>query len=737
MKTFDVVGLGALNVDRLGFVDRLAAHGEVVVKNDTRAAGGSAANTIAALGRFGLKTAFVGAVGSDADGKFILEALRQDGVNTSFVSKKNGSSGTAFGLVDEAHQRSLYLSPGVNSQLTTSDVPRADAFTTKFLHISSFCADQQLDVQIQWVREMTKRTRISFAPGMLYAKLGMKRLFPLLKFSFCVFITKEELRLLTNTTEVDGVQMLISTGVEIVIVTKGKDGCTVVTPKNRFDIPPQHTHVVDTTGAGDALAAGFLYGLLHGFHVETSAKIGTMVASYSISAIGGRDGIPSKEEFFREVESMTKIKNVHKNTVDVLIIGAGGREHVLGWKLKQSPRVRTIYFSPGNAGTAQIGTNVAIDVEDVRALAAFAKSKKIELTVVGPEAALAKGVVDAFEKENLKIFGPTEAAAKLETSKAWAVEFMERHGILHPYSKTFDTYASAVDYVRKQNGECVIKADGLALGKGVFVCHSIEAAQAALVEIMVKKSFGSAGERVVIQELLVGREVSAMALSDGAVVVPLIFVQDYKRAHDGDRGPNTGGMGSIAPAPNMTPALTKKIHRLLTLTVEGMREEGMPYKGVLYAGLMIEDNEPYVLEFNCRFGDPETQVQMPLLQSDLFTILEACAEGRLTPELVTWEKNREAVCVVLASYGYPGSYTKGSIINGLDKAERNNSLTVFHAGTKRINDQLLTSGGRVLGITAIADSLENARNNVYSVIGDPIHFEGMQYRRDIGYVKQR
>lgn len=727
MKKFDVVGFGALNVDRLGLVDTVSVDGETVVQRETRVAGGSAANTIAALGRFGLKTAFIGTIGDDSNGKLIINSFQQESVNTSLISKKPGESGTVIGVFDYLGHRALYVFPGVNSQLELADIPAKDTLSTKFLHLSSFCDERQLDIQIQLVGKMAKETKVSLAPGMIYAKFGMNRLTPLLNHCYCIFLTKEELSHLTNEEESKGENTLLSQGVEIIVITKGKDGCTVVTKKKRFDLSCLQTQAVDTTGAGDAYAAGFLYGLLHDIDLETSTRIGNFVASSAISAVGSREGIPSKERLLEEMKRLTKPKKLKEEKRDILIIGSGGREHALGWKLKQSTRVRSLYFAPGNGGTAQIGTNVAIAVEDIDALLKFAKSKQIGMTIVGPEAALAKGIVDAFENERLKIFGPSLSAAKLETSKAWALEFMDRHGILHPYSKVFDIYADAVDYAEKQNGKCVIKADGLAQGKGVFVCHSIEESIDALDEIMIKKTFGFAGDRVVIQELLIGREVSAMAICDGTTALPLIFAQDYKSAYDGNKGPNTGGMGSIAPAPNMTSTLTKKIHRLLSLIVEGMRKEGKLYKGVLYVGIIVADEDLYVLEFNCRFGDPETQVQLPLLQNDLLDLFDASINERLFKEAIRFSL-QSAVCVVLVSDGYPGSYKTGYEIFGIDD-EVENTL-VFQAGTKMHEGKVVTNGGRVLGITGTGSTLRQARQAAYART-EKIRFTGKQYRGDI------
>jgi phosphoribosylamine---glycine ligase len=415
---------------------------------------------------------------------------------------------------------------------------------------------------------------------------------------------------------------------------------------------------------------------------------------------------------------------------NILIIGAGAREHAIGWKLHQSPHVGKLYFAPGNGGTQKIGENVPLSLEDVEGLLSFAKTAQIDFTVVGSEAPLALGIVDRFMKAGLHIFGPTQKAAALEYSKAWACEFMKRHGLPAPAFEVFDEASKARAYVKKLDGNCVIKADGLCQGKGVFVPSTLGEAYEAIDILMVKKSFGVSGARVVIQEKLVGKEVSMMAFCDGTRAVPLVAAQDYKRIFDGDRGLNTGGMGSVSPANRVSSTLFKKIHRLLTLTVEAMNEEGIPFKGILYAGMMVTEKDAYILEFNCRFGDPETQSQLPLLTSDLFEIFEACEKSALTASHVSWSK-KTAVCVVLASKGYPDAYVSDIPIKGVDGKDAS-PIMVFHAGTIYEGGYTKTHGGRVLSIVALGEDVTEARNIVYDYIKNYISFDGMQYRSDIG-----
>lgn len=415
----------------------------------------------------------------------------------------------------------------------------------------------------------------------------------------------------------------------------------------------------------------------------------------------------------------------------VLIVGGGGREHALGWRISQSPQVEKLYFAPGNAGTSLVGENIDIGVGEIEKLKNFALKNKIDLTVVGPEASLKEGIVDEFSKTGLRIFGPSKNAAKLETDKAWAIKFMQRHNILHPESIIFNNPKDAFEFAKNSKWKkYVIKASGLAAGKGVILPNSLKEAKDAIKRIMVKKEFDE-GKKIIFQERLSGKEVSLLALTDGKTVIPMISAQDHKRVFDNDKGPNTGGMGAFAPTPTMNDKLLKTVlEKILKPTVKGMKKEGNSYQGVLYAGLMITKNGPKVLEFNCRFGDPETQPLMMLISSDFFITLKACTEGKLKKDLVIFRKGC-SLCVVLSSKGYPGEYEKGKIIYGLDKIPRD--IQVFQAGTKIKNGHVVTNGGRVLGIIVYAKTIEKAREKVYSVInGKQIHFIGMHYRKDIG-----
>lgn len=417
----------------------------------------------------------------------------------------------------------------------------------------------------------------------------------------------------------------------------------------------------------------------------------------------------------------------------VLVVGSGGREHALAWKLLQSDRVQEVICVPGNGGTATLPRcqNLALSVTDFEGMGRFALVNNIGLIVVGPEVPLAAGITDYLQAQNLTVFGPTQAGAQIESSKAWAKALMQDAKIPTAAAEVFTSADAAIAYVKQAGAPIVVKADGLAAGKGVTVAATVEDAIAA-ISAAFEGQFGAAGSQVVIEECLTGEEVSVLAITDGLTIRPLLPAQDHKRIGDGDTGANTGGMGAYAPAPLVTPALMERIQQeVLEPALAALRQREIDYRGVLYAGLMITpEGDPKVIEFNCRFGDPETQVVLPLLETPLDAVLLACAQQRLDqlPPLA-W-KPGFAVCVVAAAQGYPESYQKGLAITGLDQAEQAGA-TVFHAGT-RLKQQLVTDGGRVLGVTAISDSLPNALSQVYRAI-DRIQFEGMYYRRDIGH----
>ncbi len=419
-----------------------------------------------------------------------------------------------------------------------------------------------------------------------------------------------------------------------------------------------------------------------------------------------------------------------KKKLKVLLIGSGGREHALAWKISQSPQLGKLYCAPGNAGMASIAECVDIDSNDIDGLLKFAKKEKIDLSVVGPEAPLTAGIVDQFEKAKLKIFGPSQAAAQLEGSKIFSKEFMLRWNIPTATFMSFDRIEDARAFLNHAQFPLVVKADGLAAGKGVVICNTLEEALAAVDQMMRDKVFAQAGVRVVIEDYLVGEEVSILAICDGENYLILESAQDHKRIFDDDLGPNTGGMGAYSPAPIVTETLLRKIEaRVIEPTVRGMAQEGMPFRGVLYAGLMISPQGPQVLEYNVRFGDPETQAVLPRLQNDLIEVMLASCEGSLNEIELKWDK-RPCVCVVMSSGGYPGKYQTGYEIKGLTAAEEGKDTFVFHAGTKNQGKKIVTTGGRVLGVVSLGPNIREAIKSVYIAV-EKIKFDHMFFRRDI------
>jgi len=413
----------------------------------------------------------------------------------------------------------------------------------------------------------------------------------------------------------------------------------------------------------------------------------------------------------------------------VLVVGSGGREHALAWKLAQSPLLTKLYCAPGNPGIADVAECVNIPAEAIGPLMTFADREKIDLTIVGPEDPLADGIVDAFADERLLCFGPNRRAAEIESNKAFAKNLMKKHGIPTPAFQVFDSLDGAKDYVENREPPMVVKAFGLAKGKGVFICTDRGDAFKAVDAIMKEGIFGDAGNRVIIEDCLSGPEASMLAITDGRTILPLPSAQDHKRIFDNDRGPNTGGMGAYSPAPVVTDDITDRVEREIIIpTIHAMNREERPYRGVLYAGIMITQDGPSVLEYNCRFGDPETQPVMRL-KSDLLPILHAAASGELEKAEVEWD-TRPAVCVVMASGGYPGKHDKGKVIEGLDDVKKMKDVQVFHAGTAVKNGKIVTAGGRVLGVTALGDNLRAAVNRAYEAV-QKIHFDGAHFRKDI------
>ena len=418
--------------------------------------------------------------------------------------------------------------------------------------------------------------------------------------------------------------------------------------------------------------------------------------------------------------------------INILIIGSGGREHALAWKIAQSPNCGKLYAMPGNPGIEEIAECVKnISIDDNKAIIDFAKNQQIDLVVIGPEAPLVNGLVDDLTAANIKTFGPTKSAAQIEGSKIFAKNLMKKYNIPTATYEIFDNVNKACGYIKAAGAPIVVKADGLAAGKGVIVAQTVDEAINAVFEVMEQKSFGEAGNKIVVEEFMDGEEVSLLAFTDGKTIVPMIASQDHKRVNDGDEGLNTGGMGAYAPAPIMTEEILKTAEeKILKPIISAMSNEGINYKGCLYAGLMIVNGEPKVVEFNARFGDPETQVVLPLLKSDLIDIMLACVDGTLADQKIEWF-NDSAVCVVLASGGYPKSYKKNFEIDGISKAKSLDTL-IFHAGTTKVDGKILTSGGRVLGVVAKAENIKSAVDKAYKGV-EVIHFENMHFRKDIAH----
>jgi len=415
----------------------------------------------------------------------------------------------------------------------------------------------------------------------------------------------------------------------------------------------------------------------------------------------------------------------------ILLIGSGGREHALAWKISQSPRVTKLYCAPGNPGIAELAECIDLSADNIPGLKDFAVQNKIDLTIVGPEVPLTLGIVDEFETAGLKIFGPAKAAARLEGSKQFAKKIMHKYKIPTAKYETFTDAQKALEYVYMSKLPVVIKADGLAAGKGVTVAISLVEAKRAINAALKDKVFGEAGAQIIIEEFLAGEESSLLAFCDGKNFVPMVSAQDHKAVYDGDKGPNTGGMGAYSPAPVVTDAALKQINEtVFRPMLDAMAKEGAPYKGVLYAGLMLTEDGPKVIEFNCRFGDPETQAVLPRLQTDIIDIFEACIAGKLDTQNIVWTDSA-AVCVVLAADGYPGKYTKGLEISGIDAAKALPDTYIFHAGTAMQDGKLVTAGGRVLGVTALGADIKTAVKNAYKA-AEQITFAGLHKRKDIG-----
>lgn len=714
MKKFDFIGFSALNID-------------YYYKNNSnkpigKFGGGGGANTICGLSRLGFNCGLVGILGKDEDGVFLKNDLDRWLVDTSTLLQRTGHfTGKTKIIVGKEGQRKISYSTGINKEIERRDINEKYLLSTNIIHFSSFLTEKQLNLQTHLIRSLHNKLKISLLLDEHYASFGYKKLRPFLKYVDFLFAKKDVIQELTNLDYEEAASKLLSDGCEIVSVIKSPHKSYFANDSQQLHLENARFRVVDSTGYSSAYATGFLCGLNQGKALKDCAQLANAAMLFCSTRLGVKSNLPDRLELITKAVAAKERKKV-------LIVGGGGREFTLGWKLAQEKDVSAIYTAPGNAGTLSFGINVNIGSEDIDRLVDFVKSKDIDFTIVGPEMPLTAGIVDRFIQEGLAIFGPLKKAAELEGSKVFAKRFLKKFKIPSADFKVFKHYQKALIYIRKSPYPLVVKADGLAAGKGVFVCQTQQEAKEALKKIMVKKVFGEAGNHVVIEEYLFGEEASILAFTDGQTIVPMVPVQDHKPVFDGDQGPNTGGMGCYAPALIVSPELMADVVKnILIPTIKGLKKMGRQYKGVLYTGLMITKEGPKVLEYNCRFGDPETQVILPLLKGNLLKILFACADRSLEKEKIHWQDG-SCVCVVLASGGYPEKYQKGYPIEGLNEETDHKGLLIIHAGTAL---KTITSSGRVLGITAVAPTIGEARKKAYDRISK-LSFKNMHYRTDIG-----
>jgi len=717
MKKFDVIGVGALNIDYLHKVDYYVTPHEAHISESLIQAGGAAGNTICALSRLGLAAGVVGRVGIDETANLLIDSFHDFSVDFSQVTiDKYHNTGYSQVYTDNLGKRTIYTKSESNSFIEENHINLNYLAKSDWIHFSTFIDEKQFALQLWIAEKLKKRVRFSLwidgnIPHKRYKQL--KRLFPFIE---TVFIKEHTLTFLLNLDGVSAAKECINNGCQNVAIIQSPHESIVVTDSLIHQSRTIPQPIFDETGISCAYAAGFIFGQLHDFPLKQCAYMGNAMMSFCVEKLGSRSNLPTRAQLIQRMSLLKEEKNI-------LIVGSGGREHALAWKLVQSQRVKRLYAAPGNYGISEIARIVPIKETDIRKLIQFVKANDIDITLVGPETPLGMGIVNAFAKEGLAVFGPTKEAAEIETSKAFAKSFMEKFHIPTAAFHVFTNYKSAVSFLQKVSFPTVIKADGLAAGKGVMVCKDKKEAETWLKRIMIEKAFGDAGKKVVIEEYLEGEEASILAITDGKHIIPLLPSQDHKRVFDDDNGLNTGGMGAYAPAPLVTPVLLEKIvRRVLTPTIEGLKQMGREYTGVLYAGIMITRHGPKVLEFNCRFGDPETQAILPLLKTDLLNIIEGVFMKTLDKIPVVWEKG-SCVCVVITSGGYPENYETGKEIEGIANADY-----VFHSGTKA---QIVTTGGRVLGIFATGENLKQAINSAYGKI-EKISFAKMHYRKDIG-----
>lgn len=720
MNNFDVIGFGALNIDYINKIQKTPTGKEAHIDVTFEQAGGSAGNTLCGLSKLGLRTGAVGRVGIDEKSNILINSFYDYGVDFSQVSiDRKSSTGYSHVYVDRFGKRTMYTKPGSNSSIEKQHINMKYLEQSSWLHYSDFIDEKQFALQLWIANTLHHKRKISLWLDGNILKLGYRSLRTIFPYINVVFIKEHTLQILLSTETVEAVEKILADGVDLVTVIHSPWESSVYSKEESHRIKSAKSNIIDETGISCAYAAGFIFGQIHGYDIKRSGTFGNTLMSFCAKQIGCRSHFPT-------VREMTKQTSLLKEEKNVLIVGSGGREHAIAWKLHQSPRVRRLYAAPGNPGIAEVAHLVPIAETDIKKLMDFAKTHDIDLTVVGPEIPLAKGITDIFENEGIPVFGPSKKAAELETSKVFAKRFMKKFHIPTSWFRAFSNYKKAKSFLTKARYPLVIKADGLAAGKGVKVCTTKIEAEEWLSEIMKLKRFGDAGKKIVVEEFLNGEEASILAFSDGHHIIPLIPAQDHKRIFDEDKGPNTGGMGAYAPAPIITDSLLETItNTILKPTIKGMAEIGRPYKGILYAGIMVTKEGPKVLEYNCRFGDPEAQAVLPLLKSDLLELMEATLFQRVQQQSIQWD-DKASICIIAAAGGYPDKAETGKIISGLQTV--NSGSKIFQAGTR---SQIISSGGRVLGVMATGKNLKQAIKKAYNEIGH-VSFEHMQHRKDIG-----
>ena len=720
-SSFNIVGFSVMNMDIIYKSDGdIFSPSNIPLNESQIVEGGATGNIFYSLAKLGISCGIVGKVGMDEYGQMLIENLNEQNIDTSqMLEDKHLRSGQCYSFVNNQGIRKTYVQAGANSSLELSEINLNYFKDTNWVNFQNFVDEKQLYIQTKIAEKLKGDVRASLWLDGYTIPYGWDVVKNILPYIDTVFIRQSTLHQLINLGNSESAKKMLSEGVKTVAVINNPFESEVFTNSQNYLIRTTNTVLKDETSISCAFAAGFLYGQMHNYSIKHSALLGNSMMSFCAEELGSRTNVPTLPQLMQRSCIIKEDKNV-------LIIGSGGREHAIAWKMHQSPRVRRIYVAPGNPGISEIANIVPIKETSINALKEFVKNNEIDITIVGPEVPLSQGITDAFEKEGLNILGPNKKAAELETSKTFSKNFMKKFNIPTAKYSSFTNYIKAKKYLKSIEYPTVIKADGLAAGKGVIICNDITSAETALNEIMINKQFGDAGNKVVIEEFLYGEEASILAFSDGEHVIPLIPSQDHKRIFDNDEGPNTGGMGAYAPAP-IVDANTLQIivKTILEPTIAGMKQMGRPYKGVLYAGIMITKDGPKVLEFNVRFGDPETQAILPLLKTDLLEAVEHILLGQLGNYSLTWD-DKACVCIVLASGGYPVKAETGKDIQGLSPG--NKGYTIFHAGTKA---KIETSGGRVLGVISTGNNLEQAITNAYKGVRN-VSFENMQHRKDIG-----